>query len=419
MDRPNIILIMPDQQRADSLGCYGNCFTRTPHVDRLAREGVRFDRAFTVWPVCTPARGTMWTGVYPHAHGLIENVYGVDDAIATRALVKTTVFDLLKRAGYRTAHFGKWHLGEVKPPFFDVWEASFNSRVGHWVGAWEESQYRPDLQTDRCIQFLHQHKAGDPPFMMVQGYYPPHDPFSAPKRFYEPYRGKGVPFAGYYAAVSALDEDVGRIMEALDATGLTDNTVVIYYSDHGETFFYREDGEHKFVCFDEAILVPMIIRWPARLAAGRVVAQPVGLQDLVPTVLDCAEAPLPPTLHGRSILPLAEGERVEWRDYAYVENITHKRKRVQRCYRTEQWKLIGAPDGEHSLFDLQADPEEELDVFLTPRQEVMNRYNHFPDYAPVIARLAEGLRQAAAQIDDETGSLIADSVLAVIGKRLG
>jgi choline-sulfatase len=78
-----------------------------PHVDRLAREGVRFDRAFTVWPVCTPARGTMWTGVYPHAHGLIENVYGVDDAIATHALVKTTVFDLLKRAGYRTAHFGK------------------------------------------------------------------------------------------------------------------------------------------------------------------------------------------------------------------------------------------------------------------------------------------------------------------------
>jgi choline-sulfatase len=92
-----------------------------------------------------------------------------------------------------------------------VWEASFNSRVGHWVGAWEGSQYRPDLQTDRCIEFLHQHKASDPPFMMVQGYYPPHDPFSAPKRFYEPYRGRGVPFAGYYAAVSALDENVGRI----------------------------------------------------------------------------------------------------------------------------------------------------------------------------------------------------------------
>jgi choline-sulfatase len=105
-------------------------------------------------------------------------------------------------------------------------------------------------------------------------------------------------------------------MDALDATGLGDNTVVIYYSDHGETFFYRDDGGHKFVCFDEAILVPVILHWPSRLAAGRVVSEPVGLQDLVPTVLDCAGAPLPATLHGRSILPLARGERVEWRDYA-------------------------------------------------------------------------------------------------------
>ena len=143
MDRPNIVLIMADQQRMDSLGCYGNVFTRTPNLDRLAAGGVRFTHALTPWPVCTPARATMWTGMYPHAHGLTGNVYGVDDAISMQSPIEVTLFDLLRRAGYLTAHFGKWHLGEKQPPFFDVWEESFNSRLGHWVDGLQDGVYRP------------------------------------------------------------------------------------------------------------------------------------------------------------------------------------------------------------------------------------------------------------------------------------
>ncbi len=417
--RPNIVLVCTDQQRMDSLACYGNRFVSSPGTDAMAAAGMAFDRAFTPWPVCTPARGTMWTGVYPHAHGVIDNVYGVDNAFATQATFKQTVFERLQAGGYLTAHFGKWHLGEAHPPFFDVWEESFNSRQGHWIDGKLDGEYRPDRCTDAAIAFLERQADGDKPFAAVISYYPPHDPYSAPKRFYEPYRGKGVPFAGYYAAVSALDEDLARIRAALEATGLKDNTVVIYYSDHGDTFWYRREGEHKFVCFDDAIRIPFLVEGPGIAAGSRSVA-PVGLQDLTPTMLDFAGLPVPDTLHGRSIRPILSGATpADWRDDYYVETITHISKIEQRSVRTERWKLIASASGAHELYDLEADPEEELDVFVTPRPDGgFERFKHYPDHAPVIAELAGRLRRNAEAIGDTRGVELAGDVDAAIKDRL-
>jgi choline-sulfatase len=418
MARPNIVLIMADQQRTDSLGCYGNVFTRTQEVDRLAQSGVRFTRAMTPWPVCTPARGTMWSGVYAHKHRLIENVYGVDDAFAGRAGVSTTVFDLLKRAGYTTAHFGKWHLGENQPKYFDVWEESFNSRVHHWIGGLDSGVWRPGLQTDRSIAFLDSRQAGGPPFIMVQGYYPPHDPYTAPKEFYEPYRDKGVPFPGYYAGVSAVDYETGRILDALERNGLRHNTLVIYYADHGDTFFYRGGGNHKYVCFDDAIRIPFIMSWPAVLPVRTTNERMIGLQDLMPTILEAAGAPIPDGMHGRSVLPLARGETTPWRQSFYVQNRTYDRKVDQRCYRTDDWKLIASGEqGEHLLFDLARDPEEEWDLFLTPREDVMDRYRNEPSHAPKARELAEAMRKTAASLDDPDGIAIADRALSALAGR--
>jgi choline-sulfatase len=118
--RPDIVLVMPDQQRADSVSAYGNAFCATPVLDALARRGVRFANACTTFPLCTPARGSMWTGLYPHAHGVSGNVYGVPDVFADRAKVKRTLFHALRDAGYATAYFGKWHLGEANPGTFDA-----------------------------------------------------------------------------------------------------------------------------------------------------------------------------------------------------------------------------------------------------------------------------------------------------------
>ncbi len=128
--RPNLLVVMPDQQRMDSLGCYGNVFVETPAVDALAAGGVRFSKAFTTYPICTPARATMWTGAYPHSHAIVRNVYEEPDAFASRGAIKTTVFHLLKDAGYATAYIGKWHLGDENPGCFDHWNA-FNSQGGH------------------------------------------------------------------------------------------------------------------------------------------------------------------------------------------------------------------------------------------------------------------------------------------------
>lgn len=417
-DRPNIVLIMADQQRMDSLACYGNRFVASPALDRLAAEGARFTLALTPWPVCTPARGSLWTGVYPHRHGLIDNVYGIDNAFESIAAVKTTLFDHLRRTGYRTAHFGKWHLGEAQPPFFDIWETSFNSRVGHWVDGLLDGVYRPDLQTDASIAFLRERAHDMQPFMMVQSFYPPHDPYSAPARFYAPYRGRGVPFAGYYAAVSALDENVGRIMATLRETGLQENTLLIYLSDHGDTFFYRQDGEHKFVCHDDALRVPLLVSWPGRIAAGAVIDVPVGLQDLMPTILEYAGAPLPDGLHGHSLRPLLRQENVAWRDDFYVQNVTHRRRVEQRCMRTGAWKLIVDAQGQHELYNLQADPEEELNLFLTPRPDPgFERYKHYPDYAPIIAELAARLRRSAEAIGDGRGLDLAGLVDQALADR--
>ena len=417
--RPNIVLVLSDQQRSDSLACYGNRFTSTPGTDAMAAAGKSFDAAFTPWPVCTPARGTMWTGVYPHAHGLIDNLYGVDNAFASHSAVKETVFDHLRQAGYLTAHFGKWHLGEIQPPFFDVWEESFNSRKGHWMDGLLDGEYRPNRQTDAALAFLKSWTNESQPFAMVLSFYPPHDPYSAPKRFYEPYRGRGVPFAGYYAAVSALDEDLARVRAALRETGLAEDTVVIYFSDHGDTFFYRPEGEHKFVCHDDAIRIPFIVEGPGIAPATRS-DRPVGLQDLAPTMLDLAGAAIPDHMQGRSLKPLLTGGDVgDWRDDYYVQNITHVSRIEQRAIRTAAWKLIASANGAHELYNLSVDPEEELNVFLTPRNDGgFQRFKHYPDYAATIADLAARMNRWAMEIGDGRGGELAAMVEQVIAPRL-
>ncbi len=414
---PNFVLIFTDQQRADTLACYGNVFTETGGVDRIAAEGARFTHAFTPWPVCTPARASVWTGTYPHKHGVIDNVYDIDNAFQSVSRITRTIFDVLKAGGYHTTHIGKWHLGEKQPPFFDDYIVSFNSRMPHWTGG-HEGEYRPTVQTDRCIDFLRERKDNDQPFICVQGYYPPHNPFTAPKQFYEPYRGKGVPFAGYYAAVSALAEDTGRILDVLDETGLADNTVVIYFSDHGETFRYRQDGEHKFVCHDDSIHVPLLIRWPGWIKPGTVIDQPVSLLDLMPTILEMADLGVPDGLHGRSLLPLLNGNAAGWRDSTYVETITFRRQMEQRCLRTDRWKLIADAGSEHEFYDLDWDPEEEWNVFVTPRSDPVGMFKHVRSYAAEIAAMAKRMRDRATPLADARGVELADMVLAAVKDRL-
>ncbi|MEX2534603.1 MAG: sulfatase-like hydrolase/transferase [Trueperaceae bacterium] len=408
MERPNIVLVLTDQQRWDSLGCYGNAFVSTPNVDALASRGTRLDRAFTPYPVCTPARASMWTGVLPHEHGVIDNVYRVDNALAERSSVTTTVFDLMREAGYECAYFGKWHLGEADPGYFDHYDG-FNSQGGHWRDGRKDEVYRPEAQTDACVDWLRQ-REDDRPFLMVQSYYPPHNPFTAPTQFMDYYRDRRVPFPGYYAAVSALDSYFGRIVTALEEQGIRENTAIVYYSDHGETFNYRRDGVHKFVCHEEAIRVPLVVDWPGQEQVPNS-DRMVGLEDLAPTLLDWADARIPDYFRGRSILPLLTGESVSWRDEYYVQNRTNVSNREQRCLRTDRWKLILSNDGDSELYDLTDDPEEELNLFETPRPDVHDQFKHLPSHDDTVLDLSRRLRRLAADLADDVGVRLADDTI--------
>ena len=368
-------------------------------------------------PVCTPARASMWTGVYPSDHQVIDNVYGIDDVLTKALTGKAILFELMRLAGYETAHFGKWHLGEEQPEYFDVWQESFNSRVSHWIDQEVDGIYLPNLQTDRCVEYLLDPARADKPFIAVQGYYPPHDPYTAPKQFYEPYRGKGVPNAGYYAAVSALDHDLGRIIRALDDSGLRDQTIIIYFSDHGETFFYRPDGEHKFVCHEESIRIPFLMSCPNTIPSGARSNSMAGLQDLMPTVLDYAGVNIPDNLHGMSLKPLCQDpDRVD-RDYFYVQNRTFHGEIEQRGLRTTQWKLIASADEKHSLFDLAMDPEEEFNLFCSPEDDIYRTRPKFPGQLPKMRELAQQMKNIAQELDDGRGVLLAENAIQASGER--
>lgn len=400
----NIVVIITDQQRMDSLACNGNVFVKSPNIDKLSNNGINFDCAMTPFPVCTPARGTMWTGVLPHAHGLIFNRYDVEDVYSYESKEKRTVFEPLKDAGFTTAYFGKWHLGEGNSGRFDVW-SGFNSRGGHWEQGKQQFQggkYKPETQTEEMIEFFKSDLAKEKPFIAIQSYYPPHQPFSAPSEFFEFYRGKGIPFPGYYAAVSALDSYVGQITASLEAEGMAENTLVVFMSDHGETFDQNPLNPHKFVCLDQSIRIPFILSGAGISAKGRRISAPIGLEDLAPTLLDAAGASVPDHMHGRSLFELINGAS-DWRDCYYIQSVKNKVYTIQRALRTDRWKLILSGDECHELYDLVDDPEEVLNIFGAPREDIHDRYLNYGDTTATILKLSKKLHAEAVRFSDHAG----------------
>ncbi len=245
-----------------------------------------------------------------------------------------------------------------------------------------------------------------------------------------------MPFAGYYAAVSALDSYVGEMADALRDTGLSKRTMFIFCSDHGETFLYRGGTDHKATCHDDSLRIPLIVWSTDLVPAGRVVGAAAGLQDLMPTILDYAGIVIPSHVQGVSLRPVINGAE-DGRKVFYVENTTDTRSdeelaamfsmrfsgrahphagRVdQRAIWTPEHKLVLSNDGKHLLYDLVNDPEEELDIFGAPRSEPQNRYRHFADQRPVARRLVETLLAEARRYDDAFGVDLAQEALATIG----
>lgn len=426
--RPNILLLMTDQHRADCLGCAGNKVIRTPNLDRLAREGAYFPNAYSTTPTCTPARSALLTGMSPWHHGMLG--FG---QVAERYPVELP--RALNDAGYYTFAIGKLHYfpqrnyhgfqgalvdesGRVQTPGFisdyrkwfkeqapdldpDATRIGFNDhRAKSFV--LPEELHPTSWMGRTAVDFIENYNRPEPLFLKVS-FARPHSPYDPPKRFMDAYREQDMPAPhvgdwadkhsptvkddwytrwhgdlgldqarksrrGYYGSVSFIDEQVGLILKALELRGMLENTLILMTADHGDML-----GDHhlwrKSYAHDGSARIPMIIRPPKTMAVDRGVTlrQTVEIRDILPTSLDTAGAKIPDSVDGQSMLPLLRGES-GWREYLDLEHAF--------CYDAQNnWNgltdgrykyIFHAFDAGEQLFDLQEDPGELRDLAGDP-----------------------------------------------------
>jgi len=405
--RPNIILIISDQFRADCIGAMGlNPMNLTPNLDAMAGRGVLFRNAFANQPVCAPARGSMFTGQYPSKHGVWRNGFGLrEDA--------TTLASTLRAAGYTANYIGKWHLargpansgsapnGPVpagqRGGFLDLWQAANaveltshpyegdlfdgDGRPIHFSGV-----YRTDFMTGLAQQFL---RSARQPFLLCLSYLEVHhqndiDAFVPPKEYAGRYANPFIPqdlrplpgswpsqLSDYFACVAKMDETVGAIRKTLVETSLDTSTIVVFLSDHG-CHFKTRNTEYKRSPHDSSIHVPLVIEGLG-FNLGKEVSELVSQVDLMPTLLAYAGVPIPDTVQGRNMLPLVNGHREGWRNETYFEMsefITGRGLRTpQYTYaaaapKQPGWRAVPAADRyvECALYDNYADPYQHVNL---------------------------------------------------------
>lgn len=406
---PNILFVFADQLRGMDLGCAGNAEVLTPNLDRLAAEGTRFDHAYANAPVCTPSRAMLLTGRYPLANRVIANDLPLPEAMPT-------VGETFKGQGYRTGYIGKWHLDGVPrdrwtPPGprrhgFDYWAAyncshQYFRRDKYYLDEprpVEVEGYEPVVQTDLALEFIA--RRDDRPFCLFLSWGPPHDPYpQVPeqyKQLYDPRRvtlrpnARPLPpganrladnldprqtLADYYAAITALDEQVGRLVAGLAAQGLAEDTILVFTSDHGD-MLWSQGRMKKQQPWEESINIPLLVRWPGRVPAGRTSDALVSIVDLAPTLLGLAGIGPPAGMQGEDRSRLVRGEGASGADSVFIMDIMTvdegKRQGLPewRGVRTRQYTYARLQDGAGwLLYDNQADPYQQVNLIAAPEHE--------------------------------------------------
>ena len=415
-ERPNIVFILVDDLRWDSLGITGHPFVKTPQIDRIGREGAVFRNAFVTTPLCSPARASFLTGRYVHAHEILGN--GDNNARSHRL---DTFPKRLHDAGYETAYVGKWHMGndDSPRPGFDRW-VSFKGQ-----GVYDDPQinidgesskvegYMTDILNEKAVEFLR--KPREKPFLLYLSHKAIHGPFTpadrhkgefadrriepppsadddlegkpmltrevddprarakakakAPEKAKAKAKSKAaLPPLGGGTAINQLrcmlsvDDGVGLILEALEDTGKLADTLVIFTSDNG--YFWGEHGMgDKRAAYEEALRIPLLMRKPGLIPAGTTIDAPVLNIDIAPTLLDLAGLPIPDSIHGHTILPLIHHPAPGWRGpilFEYFAEAGFPRVPSWHAIRTDRWKYIHYPDmdGLDELYKIETDPHE-------------------------------------------------------------
>lgn len=402
--KPNIIFVMADDLGYGDLGCYGQTMFRTPHIDRMAEEGMRFTDFYAGSTVCAPSRSCLLTGLHT-GHTRIRG--NSSRATGQRVPLRDddlTVAEVLKKAGYATGIIGKWGLGEPgttgipNRQGFDYWFGYLNQRRAHnyypdylWrneeqvplVGnvveenvAVERAHYSHDLFTQEALDFITRNK--DNPFFLYLPYTIPHANNQAGDHGMEvpsdaPYTQEAwpQPQKNFAAMVDRLDRDMGRIFDRLAELNLDDDTIVFFTSDNGphseggvDPAFFNSNGPlrgQKRDLYEGGIRVPMIVRWPGKIEPGTVNHYAWALWDFLPTAADIAGVEVPITLDGLSVGPILRGQRQDEHPYLYWE--FHERRDLTQAVRIGEWKALRLSlDGPTELYNLRTDLGEVDDV---------------------------------------------------------
>jgi uncharacterized sulfatase len=439
MPKPNIIFVFSDQQRWDTCGCYGQPLNLTPSLDEMAREGVRFEHAYTPQPVCGPARACIQTGKYATEIGCHTNNRMLP-------LDEKTIAHYLSESGYEVGYIGKWHLASSGPKggaddfrtkpiplarrggYADFWIASdlleftSHSYDGFMFDGdmqkreFPEGRYRVDAQTDWALEYL-QTRNGQKPFFLFISYLEPHHQndhrhFEGPHGSKERFQDYQIPgdlagaegdwqeeYPDYLGCINSLDQNLGRIRDELARLGLADNTLVIYTSDHGSHFRTR-NSEYKRSCHDACIRIPLVAVGPG-FKGGPVIDEMVSLMDLPTTILQAADITPPDTMRGRPLQDLVDGRAVDWPQEVFLQI---SESQCGRAVRTKKWKYsVRAPDKtgqdtgsdgyvEEFLYDLESDPHE--------RNNLVTASDHF-ETRQMLSRVLKRRMVAAGEAEPQ------------------
>ena len=458
--RPHIVYIMSDDHAAPAISAYTDRLIRTPNLDRLAKEGMRFDNCFCTNSICTPSRAVVLTGKYSHKNGVLTLDVSFDGS-------QQTFPKLLQKAGYYTAMVGKWHLG-TEPTGFDYYNvlpgqgAYFNPRLKESTQPWKRGGrgakrhqgYVTDIITDIALNAL-KNRPKDEPFCLMYHHKAPHDTWQYDEKHAHLFKGEKVPepenlldryenrgeaikrctqqlgydctvyeketghllgdarkkaqyqiyMKSYLRCVASIDDNVGRVLDYLDEEGLAEDTIVIYTSDQG--FFLGEHGlfDKRFM-YEESLRMPFLVRYPREIKAGSVNKDIITNCDFAETFLDYAGVPIPEEMQGRSLRPLLQGKAPgDWPQsmyYRYWMHRPHYNVSAHYGVRTHRYKLIfyyGLGLGAPGALDEPLPPEWELFDLEKDPGEMNNVYGD-PAYADTVKELKAELRRLKEQLED-------------------
>ena len=411
---PNLVFILTDNQGAWTLGCYGNPDIRTPHIDRLAAEGMRFDRALSSNPVCSPTRATFLTGLIPSQHGVhcfLDPKYMMGPEAYNTLEEFTSLGEVMQGAGYTCGLSGKWHLGaNLKPAEgFSFWVTKPDGSTREFTNqpiiengeVTEVAEYTTAYFTRRGVEFIEENQA-DPfclflayngpyglgPLLLNESpnrhaaYYADKDLLSFPRDAMHPwqfnnkdYLNNPVSMRRMASEVSGVDDGVGVILETLERLGLTEDTLVVYAADQGwmggqNGLWGMGDHTRPFGAHELMMQIPFLFRQPSVIPAGQVSDVLVSNYDFLPSVLShlglAEKMPTAPKSPGRDFSPLLRGEPVTWAE----DNAVFYEFETTRAIRGERWKYVHRhPAGPHEFYDMESDPRERVNVYGQPGYE--------------------------------------------------